>query len=517
MPDPAALPTGVTALGGPVSVPVAGGRPFECHLVLLADGQIGFGDATRFLALGASGDVQRVAVSRGEDSGTALATIVIGGTRHTMTLRERPGAAINRMRALGFTVGTRPVPGAAAPQTVAPAAVVAASPRAAGRSTADAGDRAGKRSAWGWARVHPKSSMGAAAAAVLVIVLSATSSPSSTTTPASTVAAHAGSSQVAHPSSAVPAAPTTALPPATEQVVPVLPVPAATSAQLAHAAVGTALAALATLPVAPDSSMDGYSRAQFGSAWSDDNGDLDGHNGCDTRNDILRRDLHSVTIDAGSHGCTVLTGTLDDPYTATTIHFVRGPESALVQIDHVVALGDAWETGAPDIGAAQRLNLANDPLNLLAVQGAANDRKGDADAAGWLPTNGAEDCPYVARQIAVKVKYQLWVTAGEQASMAGVLNGCPTQLLPTASATPLAAATAMQTSRTPAPVPVRPAPVTPAPATHAAAPAPAPAPAPPPAQHPAGATAVCNDGTFSYAAHHQGSCSHHHGVAQFFS
>jgi hypothetical protein len=173
--------------------------------------------------------------------------------------------------------------------------------------------------------------------------------------------------------------------------------------------------------------MTGYSRAQFGPAWED----VD-HNGCDTRNDILRRDLTGKTL---SGSCVVRTGTLHDPYTAKLIAFHRGVgTSTAVQIDHVVALGDAWQTGAQQLSATSRLGFANDPLELLAVDGPTNQAKGDADAASWLPPNKAFRCQYVARQIAVKTKYRLWVTAAEKAAMARVLTSCPGQALPTGGA-----------------------------------------------------------------------------------
>jgi hypothetical protein len=174
----------------------------------------------------------------------------------------------------------------------------------------------------------------------------------------------------------------------------------------------TALAAVATLTVKTDGSMTGYVRSKFGPAWAD----VD-HNGCDTRDDILRRDLTGDKIRAD--GCTVTAGTLHDPYTGKTIHFVRGTgTSTAVQIDHVVALGDAWATGASAWTATKRETLANDPLNLLAVDGPANEAKGDRDAAGWLPPNAAFDCAYVARQVAVKVKYGLWVRSAEKNTIA---------------------------------------------------------------------------------------------------
>jgi hypothetical protein len=194
---------------------------------------------------------------------------------------------------------------------------------------------------------------------------------------------------------------------------------------------GTALAELARLTVKGRAPKTGYSRAQFGPAWTDDNNAPLGHNGCDTRNDVLHRDLVSITYASGSD-CTIASGVLADPYTGKTIKFVRGPHSAVIQIDHVVALGDDWQKGAAKFSAAKRRALANDPLNLMAVDGTANEQKSDSDAASWLPPNKRFRCTYVARQIAVKGKYGLWVTSAEQAAMARVLSTCKSQPLPTA-------------------------------------------------------------------------------------
>ena len=143
------------------------------------------------------------------------------------------------------------------------------------------------------------------------------------------------------------------------------------------------------------------------------------------RNDILRRDLASVQIKVGTNGCVVLTGTLDDPYSAQTIAFVRGAATSdAVQIDHLVALSDAWRLGAQLLTADQRQNLANDPLNLLAVSGPLNQAKGDSDAASWLPPNVAFRCSYVIRQIQVKTRYGLWVESAEYDAMARILTDC---------------------------------------------------------------------------------------------
>lgn len=192
---------------------------------------------------------------------------------------------------------------------------------------------------------------------------------------------------------------------------------------------GNAEATLATLAVKGRAPMTGYSRRLFGTAWSDAASNVpDAHNGCDTRNDILNRDLTDKTWRAGTHECVVLSGTLKDPYTGRILTFAKSQATA-VQIDHVVALGDAWQTGAQGWSTAQRLSFANDPLELLAVDGPTNERKGDSDAASWLPPNKSFRCAYVARQIAVKAKYSLWVTSAERVAMGRVLSGCPAEPL----------------------------------------------------------------------------------------
>lgn len=187
-----------------------------------------------------------------------------------------------------------------------------------------------------------------------------------------------------------------------------------------------ALVALAGVAVKGRAPKTGYSRDQFGQSWRD----LD-RNGCDQRNDVLRRDLRKFTLKAGTHGCLVLTGTLTSPYTGTVIHFVRGPRTSQeVQIDHVVALSDAWQKGAQRWSAAKRELFANDFLELRAVDGHSNGSKSDSDAASWLPPHKKYRCEFVARQIAVKKKYGLWVTPAEHDVMARILKTCPGQKLP---------------------------------------------------------------------------------------
>jgi hypothetical protein len=197
---------------------------------------------------------------------------------------------------------------------------------------------------------------------------------------------------------------------------------------------------LNTLPVKGKAAKTGYSRDKFGPAWKDTD-----RNGCDTRNDILKRDLTKDRFKPGTNNCVIASGTLKDPYTGKTISYVRGGNK--VDIDHVLALGQAWVSGAQKLSTAQRTALANDPLNLLAVDASANRAKGDREASAWLPKNKSFRCPLVATQIAVKKKYALSVTPAEKAAMKRVLTTCPgqktvkvTALKPAGKATPTKAA-----------------------------------------------------------------------------
>jgi len=193
---------------------------------------------------------------------------------------------------------------------------------------------------------------------------------------------------------------------------------------------GSAVAALKDIPVKGRAPVTGYSRARFGPAWADTD-----HNGCDQRNDILRRDLQNETLKPKTHGCIVLSGTLVDHYTGKTIAFARS-SAAAVQIDHVVALENAWVTGAFAWSATKREALATDPLNLLAADGPSNESKGSGDAATWLP-RPAYRCDYVARQVAVKTKYGAWMTSAEHKAIAAILATCPKEKLPQVRTIPL--------------------------------------------------------------------------------
>lgn len=205
---------------------------------------------------------------------------------------------------------------------------------------------------------------------------------------------------------------------------PQKPTPASTNEAPAPHSASSASAALESLAVKGRAPKTGYTRTQFGDGWL-----LNG--GCDMRNVILNRDLIGAVV---NDRCKVLKGTLYDPYTGMTIEFLRGDSTSdLVQIDHVVALSNAWQTGAQLLTTDERIALANDPLELLAVDGGANQSKADADAASWLPANKQFRCQYVARQIAVKQRYRLWVTQAEKEAMSRVLSTCPDQTLPVAA------------------------------------------------------------------------------------
>jgi hypothetical protein len=166
-----------------------------------------------------------------------------------------------------------------------------------------------------------------------------------------------------------------------------------------------------------------FKRYQFGKAWSDDVDVEFGRNGCNTRDDILRRDLQNLVVRRGT--CYAQSGTLVDPYSGVTIDFVRSPDtSKAIEIDHVVALADAWYKGARSWDPQRRLDFANDPRNLLAVSPKANFDKAFRDAASWLPPNEAFRCDFVARQIEVKAAYGLWLSAKEKKAMESVLSRC---------------------------------------------------------------------------------------------
>lgn len=192
----------------------------------------------------------------------------------------------------------------------------------------------------------------------------------------------------------------------------------------AAAGAAPALAQLKVLPVRSHGSLADYSREAFGPAWSDDGTVALSHNGCPTRQDVLARDLVDVARDKDD--CTVLSGVLHDRYTGKTIRFqrVRGTSLA-VQIDHIIPLALAWQSGARDLSAEKRLNLANDPSNLISSDGPTNASKGVKDASEWMPPRGETHCWYASAQVRVKAKYRLSVSRAEKAALRAALQSCP--------------------------------------------------------------------------------------------
>ena len=170
-----------------------------------------------------------------------------------------------------------------------------------------------------------------------------------------------------------------------------------------------------------------YRRDAFGEAWTDDTTAPGGFNGCDTLNDILDRDLIDKTYVAISRCPTaVATGVLRDPYTNATVAFTRGEQTgAEVQIDHLVPLALAWDLGARNWTDAMRVRFANDPANLIAVAGDANQDKGDKQPALWMPPNEAFHCQYAMQFIAVLRGYGLPVDAASAPVLEEAAQTCP--------------------------------------------------------------------------------------------
>ena len=248
---------------------------------------------------------------------------------------------------------------------------------------------------------------------LLVVALAGCSSAARTTAPRATATSTSEAtapSTTRPPATTPPPPPTTTRPPTTRRRT----APTTTRAPLPGPA-----AVLARLPTGTLDHAPHYARTtDFGRAWLDAD-----HNGCDTRNDILRRDLTGILVRAGTNGCVVVGGLLHDRYTGTTIAFSKA-HATEVQIDHVVPLHDAWELGAYRWTQAEREAYANDPLVLLAVSGPENEAKGDKLADEWTPPDRAEWCDYATRTIAIHARYALPVTAGERQALGSLLTTC---------------------------------------------------------------------------------------------
>ncbi|WP_454175396.1 HNH endonuclease family protein [Gordonia sputi] len=193
-----------------------------------------------------------------------------------------------------------------------------------------------------------------------------------------------------------------------------------------HAGVQLALRELAGVPVvAARSGRDDYERSAFGASWTDDASVTGGGNGCDTRNDVLTRDLGDVRIGpVTSCPRAVLAGELRSPYTGKTVVFRRDRSATAVQIDHIVPLAFAWDMGAFGWSTRRRVDLANDPANLVAVDAASNQEKSDSEPARWLPPNRGFHCQYAIEFVVVSRAYGLAVDAASRSVLAGILNRC---------------------------------------------------------------------------------------------
>lgn len=190
--------------------------------------------------------------------------------------------------------------------------------------------------------------------------------------------------------------------------------PLGATSELTH----TALSILDKLEIKGRAPKTGYSRTEFYNNWPT----IDG---CSLRQIIIKREVGDSAV---MDGCDVIGGTMVESYTGSTMTFYQKSDfSDKIQIDHIVALSDAWQKGAQYQTKDERYQMATDPLNLIAVDGSANKQKSDGDAATWLPPNKAFRCQYVARQVSVKYKYGLWVTQAEHDAIASVLSACPNE------------------------------------------------------------------------------------------
>lgn len=254
--------------------------------------------------------------------------------------------------------------------------------------------------------------------AALAAVLLTTGCTGGMTTPANPITPSATASESATVSPSAEATQVTPEATVTPDVVASSAAPAASSET--SAIIADAKQKITSITVKGRAPKTGYSRDEFGPAWSD----VD-HNGCDTRNDILARDLTDETFKAGTKNCVVETGVLQDKYTGKTINFVRGQKtSTLVQVDHLQPLSLAWQQGAQQWTAEKRKQFANDPINLRAADGPTNGSKSDSGPGSWLPPNKAYRCEYIAEFVAVAAKYELSMNQGDFDASKTILDGC---------------------------------------------------------------------------------------------
>lgn len=233
---------------------------------------------------------------------------------------------------------------------------------------------------------------------------------------------HVGSLATTTPTPTTPQAAPTPVAEPVPSSPPTTPSPIADDAAVEYAQAAVHAAALSVID--PSAWIPDYRREEFGPRWPDLDGD-----GCNERQEVLQRDLDNVVLAAD--GCRVLTGTLHDPYTGTTILFQHdevadpgNPGSQGVPIDHIISLAQAWRGGAWAWSDEQRIEFANDLDGLIAVDGSANSGKGDSGPSSWLPPNPSYVCPYALQVTQIATQWQIAVTPDDQATLVDVLTTC---------------------------------------------------------------------------------------------
>ncbi|MFE1317338.1 HNH endonuclease family protein [Kitasatospora phosalacinea] len=139
---------------------------------------------------------------------------------------------------------------------------------------------------------------------------------------------------------------------------------------------------------------------------------------CNTRETVLKRDGSGVVTDSS---CAATSGSWYSPYDGATWHAASD-----LDIDHVVPLAEAWDSGASAWTTAQRQAFANDLTRpqLIAVTDSVNQAKGDKDPAEWLPSVTGYRCTYARAWVQVKYYYKLSVDSAEKTALTNLLNGC---------------------------------------------------------------------------------------------
>jgi hypothetical protein len=187
----------------------------------------------------------------------------------------------------------------------------------------------------------------------------------------------------------------------------------------AHSASISAEDMLGRLAIAPESNSSTYKRTLF-KHWVDQDKDS-----CDTREEVLLQE--SISPAKRSAGCKITSGKWLSQYEKKTFTKPTG-----LDIDHMVPLKEAWESGAHSWTATQRQAFANDlgfKGSLIAVSASTNRSKGDKDPSKWLPANKSFVCTYVVTWIQVKYRWSLTIDADEHSAIVNTLGSCPVSKL----------------------------------------------------------------------------------------